>query len=113
MRLRLALGVAFLAVQVARVIGGQFSESKSFRWAPQTTQIWYELDARVHGQPLNARAIRRRYGIPRQGWEAHSIQDVKEIVKQHARTYGRHDGASVTIRYSVNGGPTMTWSWPE
>jgi len=109
--LRMFLAVAFLGGQVLLVVVSQFSEARGFSWAPHTAQVRYTVAVEVDGVPLAPGAIARRYGIPANGWEAHAIQNVKDLIMQHARTYGRHERSTVTMRYSVNGRPEETWTW--
>ncbi len=109
--LRVFLATTFLCAQVLLVVTSQFSEARWFSWAPHTAQVHYMMAVEVDGVPLAPDAVARRFGIPANGWEAHAIQNVKDLLMQHARTYGRHERSTVTMRYSVNGRPAETWTW--
>lgn len=110
----LAVGAALLVVQGALVIHGLFVESRDFNWAPHTTQVRFTIDVRLGGRTLPPDAVSTRYGLVHNAqWEAHSYQNLINLVRQRERTYGKEDGARVTLRYSVNGARTQTWSWPE
>lgn len=111
MTLRHAVAVSFLAAQVVLVVAAQIDGRKSFAWAPHTTQIAYTIDATVNGRPLTPADVRRRYGLSDFGWEVHSLDNLQEIVRQHARTYGRHDTVKVIVWYRINGRAPETWEW--
>lgn len=113
-RAGLAAGAALLAVQAGLVIHGLFVESRDFNWAPHTTQVRFAIEVRLGGRTLPPRDVSTRYGLVHNAeWEAHSYQNLINLVRQRERTYGRDDGARVTVRYSVNGAPTQSWTWPE
>jgi hypothetical protein len=73
--------------------------------------VSYTLDVTVDGRRLSASEIRDRFGLINYGWEAHAVQDLKTLIVQHGRTYGRGERCDVVLRYRVNGGPEQTWVW--
>ena len=109
--LRMFIAVVFLSSQVLLVLSAQCSEARWFSWAPHTAQVRYSIRVEVDGRPLGLDAIGRRYGIPADGWEAHAIQNVKDLVMQHTRTHGRDERATIVMHYSVNGAPEEAWVW--
>lgn len=111
MTTRSTIAIAFLVFQAGLVAASQFGDSRWFSWAPHTTQTFYQLEVTNDGRALGPDEIRRRYGIPHVGWEAHAIQNVRDLVIRHALTAGRGERTTVTLRYSVNGRPEETWSW--
>lgn len=110
---RSLVGAAFLAAQVLLVILTQFDDASYFSWAPHTTQIQYELEVQVNGRKLSRDETRWRFGLSNYGWEAHALQNLKDVLIQHGRTYGRADRTEVTLRYRVNGGELQVWRLPE
>lgn len=110
---RSLVGAVFLAAQAFLVILAQFNAASYFSWAPHTTQIRYELEVLVNGRELSRGETRRRFGLSNYGWEAHALQNLKDVLIQHGRTYGRADRTEVILRYSVNGGEIHIWRWPD
>lgn len=109
---RLVAGVAFLALQIVLVIAGRFVGFDDFTWSPHTVQIHYVLDVEVGGRDLTSEEIASRYGVSgSEGWEAHSLRNLRTVIVQYERTYGRADGARVHLRYRVNGRPAEVWEW--
>jgi hypothetical protein len=106
-------GIAFLVLQLALVARAQFVESRDFCWAPHTTQVRYTIRTTIGGRPLNAHQIYSRYGIAARGWEAHSYQNLIDLISQCERTYGAGDGAQVELTYSINGREPRQWRWPQ
>jgi hypothetical protein len=110
--MRTAIGAAFLLFQLIMIAHARFVPSRYFCWAPYDAQSEYRLDVVIHGRPLSAQQIRRRYRRPQQGVDNRSIQHVIDIVQQYEQTYGRNDHAQVTMRYRVNGKQEQVWQWP-
>jgi hypothetical protein len=110
--MRTALGVGFLTLQIVVVLVSQVSPARWFSWAPHSAQVWYALDVEVDGRTLDAREVAERYGVRQTGWEAHALQNLKDVLIQHTRTYGRGDETTIVLRYRVNGRPVETWTWP-
>lgn len=106
------LGVAFLTLQVAWVLASQFRESRHFSWAPHTVQVQYRVAVEIDGQPLPPDAVHRRYGVPAEGWEAHSHRNLIELIEQYETTRGREDAALVLLEYRVNGRSARLWRGP-
>ena len=110
---RSVFAVAFFLAQVGLVIEAQFGESRHFCWAPHTTQIRYSLRVEVGGRVLRPQQVAQRYGLRwGYGWEVHSIRNLMDLIVQREETYGRLEGARITLEYSVNGAETEEWNWP-
>ena len=103
----------FFALQCLQVVRAQFVEARDFCWAPHTTQVKYSIRTEVAGTDLTDQEIAWRYQIPASGWEAHSYQNLINLIAQRERTYGRNDGARVWLTYSINGRQPRLWVWPE
>lgn len=113
-RAALALGLAFLLLQLALVIQARFVEYRHFCWAPHTTQVRYSMQVEVEGRTLSAREAGARYGLAHDyGWEAHSVENLKQLVEQYERTYAGDQPARVRMEYSVNGKTPEVWRWPS
>jgi len=63
-RVRVLLGICFLAAQVPLVVYAQRSGTRWFCWAPHDIVVEYDLDVWIRGERLDAEAVRRRYGRP-------------------------------------------------
>lgn len=109
---RRRVGVAFLLFQVGMVVQSRFLETRSFCWAPHTTQVRYEIAAFVNGRALHAEEIQGRYRVPASGWEAHSAANLLLLVEQYEKTYAGDAPACVEIRYTINGTEPRVWRWP-
>lgn len=108
------VGVALLALQVVLVVQAQFGASRDFCWAPHTTQVQYSLQVNVGDRLLPEAEIAQRYGLRHgYGWEAHSYQNLINLIQQYEQTYGRSEQARVVLTYRINGHPPRTWSWPQ
>jgi hypothetical protein len=112
--LRAIAGGAFLLLQCGLVVHSRFVESRDFCWAPHTAQVHYTLRVERRGRPLSPAAIARRYRVAApEGWEAHSYQNLINLISQYERTYGRGDGVRVLMEYRVNGRELRRWEWPS
>ena len=116
MRLAPARSIAaagFLALQGAAIVNSRFAAARYFCWAPFDTHTRYELVVNIPGRPpLSRRELKDRYRLRYYGRDDRSPQHVIDIVSQYETTYGRADGASVTMTYSVNGRPAVTRRLP-
>lgn len=110
--------VLFFAVQVALVVQARFVDTRYFCWAPHTSQARYELEVEIGGEALTGKEIRKRYRLrafnreTRTGWEAHAIANLKALLAQYERSYGREEAARITLTYQVNGHAEEVWFWP-
>ena len=84
-----------------------------FHWAPFDTQWEYSIAVEVDGRELTRDEVRERYRIAPTGINVHSIEFVFQIVRQYEETYGRDDGAAVTVQHRTNGRNPQTWLWPR
>lgn len=109
---RVILGSALLLAQAAAIIRARSVESRYFCWAPYDALSLYRLDVELAGRALTPGEIERRYRIPAAGRDNRSIQHLKDLIAQYESTYGRHDGARVTLRSSTNGHEERVWRWP-
>ncbi len=113
---RRKIALLFFAVQLCLVVQARFVDTRYFCWAPHTTQVRYQLEVELDGEELTGKQIRRRYRLKgfdartSVGWEAHSIANLKAMLAQHQRTYGRGEDAKVTLSYRVNGSPSQAWT---
>jgi hypothetical protein len=111
---RIIIGGAFLLLQCGLVIHSRFVDSRDFCWAPHTTQVHYRLRVVIGGRALSSAEIARRYRVMgASGWEAHSYQNLINLISQYERTYGKRDRARVLLRYRINGGELRRWNWPS
>ena len=110
--MRTILAVALLLFQVIMIGYARFVSSRYFCWAPMDSQNLYEIEVEIDGESLDDDAILDRYRQPAKGGNWQAIQHVIDKTQQYEETYGRADGARVTIRYTVNGGPEEVWTWP-
>ncbi|MEX2263603.1 MAG: hypothetical protein WD696_16725 [Bryobacteraceae bacterium] len=110
--MRLAIGVAFLAFQIAAIVYARYVPSRYFCWAPFDMQTEYWLEVTVDGRPLNGQEIRRRYRRPQHGVDNRSPQHVIDIVQQCEERYAAAERVRVRMRYTVNGKEERQWHWP-
>lgn len=109
---RATIGTSVLMFQVAMIIYARFIPSRYFCWAPLDTDSDFAITVFVHNRALSGQEVRQRYRIPERGHEGRSIQHVKDIISQYEQTYGRADGAQVTLTYRINGVNPQRWIWP-
>ena len=112
-RIRLLVGVGFLAFQLFAIVRARFVPSRYFAWAPYDAISLYELQVRIDGREISREEVAERYRLPSLGRDNRAIQHVIDAVRQFEETYGAGDGARVLLRYRVNGGPERTWRWPD
>lgn len=112
------LGLIILVIQILNVTHCQFRATSFFCWDPHNAMIRYEMTVTVAGSSLTPHEIRDRYGIAfgldttPVGWEHHNIHNIFHLVAVTESRYHQTDPASVTIRYSVNGGEEQLWHYP-
>lgn len=108
----LVFGILFLLLQLVLIINAHFGESRHFSWSPYTTQIKYKLSVTVNGQPLSRKAIKKRYGFQHSDrWEAHSIQNLIELIKLHEQRYSQNQHVKILLTYSINGHKQQKWTY--
>ncbi len=107
-----ALGVLFLALQVASIGYARLVPERFFCWAPFDIHTHYVVEVEVGGERLTPEAIRQRYRYPSHGWEPRSIHNLFSIIAHYESEYGATDAARVVVAYSINGHPLERWTWP-
>ena len=110
---RYLIGVMFLLLQVSLIVYARFTPVRFFCWAPFDQQTNYEISVTLDDEELMPDAILQRYQIHAQGWNQHAAHNVISCLRQYESTYGKHDDATVTLRYQVNGRDEEVWHWPE
>lgn len=113
MTARTSLAILFLLFQVAMIAYARFDPGRYYSWAPHDEQAEYRIEVEIDGRPLSAVEVAERYRDPWQGVNPRAIEHVLRFVRQYEETYGRSDGARVTVYYTINGGPERGWRWPE
>ena len=111
--IRFLAAALLLAFQVGMIGYARFVPSRYFCWAPMDSQNLYEITVVIAGRELGTEEIEARYRQPAVGGNWQAIQHVLDKVRQYEETYGRDDGAEVTVSYTVNGRPRETWMWPR
>jgi len=106
-------GVLFLGLQVLSIAYARTVPERFFCWAPYDERSSYRISVLLEGRTLDVKEVAARYRYYPRGWEPRSINNVISIVRQYERTYGRDDGAEVTIHYQTNGHAEQLWTWPE
>jgi hypothetical protein len=99
----MALGAVFLIAQLVWVLDQQAGSSRYFAWAPNDSETEYSIAVRVDDRALTPDEIQERYHIPVNGVDETFPGHVLSVVEQYEATYGRDDGAIVTVSYRVNG----------
>jgi hypothetical protein len=107
------LGVAFLAVQVAwiLIVHASGMSARYFCWAPNDSMVTYQIRVVEHGQILSSSQIASRYGFAAQGLYEYPVAHLEDAIRQYEQTYGRGDGAEVSMTYTINGGTQDVWTW--
>ncbi|MDP2654686.1 MAG: hypothetical protein Q8Q08_11745 [Candidatus Omnitrophota bacterium] len=108
---RKSFAFIFLAIQVALIVLARFGEDRYFCWAPHDMQTEYELAVNVNGRELDGREISRRFRLGKTGRDPRAAGNVKAVVIQHCRTYGRNDEVLVAMDYTINGRRMEPWKW--
>jgi len=111
--LRTVLAIAFIGFQVGMIVHARFSPFRYYCWAPHDVQNKYWVNIEIHQQELSQSEIEDRYRGTLDGLDQHSIEHVKQLIRQYESTYGAQDSATVTLKFRKNGGPLSEWRWPE
>ena len=111
--MRNAIGLAFLAFQLAAIVYARFVPSRYFCWAPYDMQTAYGLQVTLHGRPLTPPEIRARYRRPARGVDNRSPRHVIDILEGVERRLPSADQAQIHLTYRVNGRPEQLWQWPR
>jgi hypothetical protein len=111
--LRVALGTGILALQALGIARARLVESRYFAWAPYDRLTVYEITVVRDGRPLDTVEVRRRYRLDSVGRDNRSPQHLIDMLRQYESTYGKGEGATVTLEYTVNGSSRQTWQWTD
>ncbi len=103
----------FLLAQLGMIARARFVAERFFCWAPFDEQTHYTISVALRGRILTPEEITERYHVLADNWNAHAAANVIMIVHRYETTYGRNEGAEVTVRYSRNGHAEQTWQWPK
>lgn len=106
------MALTYLAFQVVMLVYGRFDPSAYFHWAPFDIQNEYRIEVEIDGRELSEDEIAQRYNKRAVWVDTHAIEHLFRVISQYEKTYGRDDGASVLVRYQVNGRETREWHWP-
>jgi hypothetical protein len=108
---KVVLAVSFLLLQLCLILWARFIPERWFCWAPHDAQTQYELTVVVNGQALSPEEISGRYRRHKIDREVRAAANIKAIIMQRERTYGRNDTALITMNYRINGIPQKPWQW--
>jgi hypothetical protein len=108
---RSLLGGAFLLVQLALVFAGLTVDASLPRWAPNDFLVDYRIAVREAERELSPAEIDARYRIANAGAFEYPAEALLEIVKRREERLGPAPSRSVTVEYSVDGRPKVTWSF--
>ena len=103
--------MVFIAVQLGLVIWARFIPERWFCWVPHDTQAEYELTVAVNGRELSEEEIFARYHRQKRDRDPRSADNVKDIIRQQSRTYGKNEHVKVVMNYSINGVEQEPWIW--
>ncbi len=117
------MGVASLVLQSAAIVYSRVSDDRYFCWAPNDETAEYSIETSIGERKLTPEAVRIRYQrpwfeeiLPEDGLdlvEFRSHRHAIDVIRQYESTYGRAEGARVTMTYRINKGALQTWRWPE
>ena len=113
MRFRYAVGITFLALQVASIIYARFIPERFFCWAPYDEHSHFEVKVKIGDKSLSSYEIKNRYRYTALGWEPRAIHNVFNLIEQYEATYGKQDDAEVSVIYSTNGHDECIWRLPQ
>jgi len=105
--------ICFLLLQIVSVVYARFVPSRWLAWAPNDYAIGYKMQVHIHGRPLSADEIGKRYSLLSEGVYENPAQNMIDIIRQNEQTYGRNEQAEVELAYRPNGGPVQEWRWPQ
>lgn len=109
MKLRFAIGIVFLGLQLGSIIYARFIPERFFCWAPYDSHTQFETIVTIDGKILSTQETEARYGYKMKGWEQRSIDNIFAIIRQYERTYGKNDNAEVLVKYNTNGRLEKEW----
>lgn len=112
-RISLILCVGLLVFQVLGIIYGRFTPARYFCWAPYDTQDRYTVSINFEGRDLTEEEVTNRYRFHSNAWQQQSIHNLLFAIEQYESSYGKEDNAVVTVKYSKNGRPQDTWTYPR
>lgn len=110
MKIRYAIGMIFLLLQLFLMVEARFIPERFFCWAPYDEHTYYEISVSIDGQSLSSDEIQERYKVFAKDWEPRAIHNIFSIVKQYEATYGKNENAKVSIVYSINGHKKQLWT---
>ena len=105
------VGILFFVLQIILIVYSQFFNSKHFCWAPHNTQVFYTISGKLNGVHFTDSLFKARYKIPITGWEAHSPDNVKQLIIANERQTNFRDTVYISFVYSENGNVTKTWNY--
>jgi hypothetical protein len=105
------VGVSFFVLQFILIIYSQFYNNKHFCWAPHNTQVKYSFSGKINGVDFTDSSFKVRYHIPIKGWEAHSPDNIKDIILAKERQMLYTDTVLISLDYSENGNALKNWEY--
>ena len=111
MEWRKFLGIIYLVAQLGLIVYARFIPERYFCWAPHDMQTEFEFTAFVNGRELNENEIYQRFQMHKKDRNARAAANVKDVIVQHSRTYGKNDESLVIMNYTINGIPQEPWQW--
>ncbi|MEY8849772.1 hypothetical protein AB9K26_13215 [Psychroserpens sp. XS_ASV72] len=109
MKVRGFIGVVFLVLQLISIGYARFIPERFFCWGPYDEHTQFEVTVTIDGKTLSSEETENRYRYKMNGWEQRSIYNIKSLISQYERTYGKDDDADVLMIYSKNGHPEEKW----
>ncbi|MEM9159019.1 MAG: hypothetical protein AAGB46_08200 [Verrucomicrobiota bacterium] len=106
------LGLLLIAFQLAAFVYAKVVDSRYFCWAPFDMHTSYQMEVVIDGRALTPQQIKTRYHLDHKGGNPRSYVEILGPIQQYEETYGKTDGAQITVRYSVNGKPEQIWEYP-
>ncbi|NRA94376.1 MAG: hypothetical protein HRU26_17200 [Psychroserpens sp.] len=111
MKVRGFIGILFLLIQVGMIAYARFIPERFFCWAPYDEHTNFKVTVTIDGRQLSPEETQARYKYKMQGWEQRSIYNIKSLISQYERTYGKDDDAEVLMKYTKNGHPEQQWTY--
>ena len=102
-RLRWALAVSLLSLQLGGILYARLVSVRYFCWAPYDVLTVYFLQVKVNGRPLSADEVWQRYRRPERGMDNRSPQNLIEIVELTEQRYHPQDRVEVVMTLNING----------
>ena len=106
------LGLLFIGCQIIAFAYAKVVDSRYFCWAPFDMHVSYEMEVVIDSHPLTPEQITDRYHLSQRGGNPRSYVEILGPIQQYEETYGKGDGAQITVKYSVNGNPEQLWKYP-